>query len=748
MQIINKILNLSIAWSIIYFGTGFLIEKTKKNLCFPGISFSSSPEKISVTPQFIKIYFQNTKFDLNGFSIIPETFILEINPVSLVSNKPFISFELTNAHCNSSLGPQALTNVAKKLKQAFFENPTKAIKKISIEGIYFNSDQVKYDFCYNTLKKADWKVSLAKKTSFENINHGTSFKLEKTKNLFRLEIEKNGKIIAQVNLAKSKKDNWLLFPESKTQHSKGIIIKRSVDRLLVYNRPSREFLGTISHNFRKCDLNFNLNSILSFLPSENGLEKKLNFKYILTENQFLGILTEATNKTYPIASLILTNNFSQAKFLACNKLLNYGINLFWPKNIRLDGDGAIECTLENNIDKLKLSGWGKNLNLENNFITNPIDSFKIATQISKKTGLASLEFGSINFKQGNLTLKNGFFKLSNSSNPIPETIFVKGIFTNFGLEIPKTCSIVLDCDFGIFKNDDRMLVLSDINLCKGLINNNKLWTSEAKTEFQSNLQLPETKLIINLKNKHPISVINKDSCFKLNFDLNLPIVMKKRLPEYHFCTYPSGKITISSGNFSIVDNIFKITSGSILLNKKFDYKPIIDLHANTKIKKHLVDLNLFGPLNQPFANFRSNTNLAHDKIAAMIFSGHGEELVENQMMKIFPAFLVDVLNKQMTVEKSSNKLIQKLGDALYIARNPTTNMKITPYLIESKLGKLGAALSFNPSPRFYTYLKKDVLNKDCLIVDAEYLLGDSSSLNFSRDKNKAIKGELEFKFKF
>jgi translocation and assembly module TamB len=90
-----------------------------------------------------------------------------------------------------------------------------------------------------------------------------------------------------------------------------------------------------------------------------------------------------------------------------------------------------------------------------------------------------------------------------------------------------------------------------------------------------------------------------------------------------------GAMRILSGDTVIRGNRYEITRGDIILSNPVRTRPVLDVEAQTRIQRHVLTINISGPLDRAKLSYRSDPPLRTEEVLSLLALGYAPS--EQQM---------------------------------------------------------------------------------------------------------------------
>jgi hypothetical protein len=241
----------------------------------------------------------------------------------------------------------------------------------------------------------------------------------------------------------------------------------------------------------------------------------------------------------------------------------------------------------------------------------------------------------------------------------------------------------------------------------------------------------DTQLNIHLSGSRNIWVNNNLAKFPLQVDLALKGTVDR--PQLF------GNVTAQEGTFVFRRNDFKVVSATADFISTDTIRPVLDIHAQTRIREYLIDLRLTGTTDRFNLSLQSEPYLSETDILALLTVGQTAAEIAEAQTEI-GATEATVLLAGPLQDKVEGE-VQKITGV--------DRFQVEPYFSGSKAAG-GARLTVGKrllDDRMYvTYTTAFASEED--LIKLEYYLLQNVLLVGEKDENGRVSGDLKLRFEF
>ncbi len=375
---------------------------------------------------------------------------------------------------------------------------------------------------------------------------------------------------------------------------------------------------------------------------------------------------------------------------------------------------------------------------------NPFKNAKCHFNFDYLTKELMLEDIKIGFFKGNFNSSKALLHFDNDFSIKYTYIPIK--VENFLINYKQDFYAILDGNLSINKNssfeiskDSLFKINGDLVLKRSLFKENDFSTEPEMFFAFPNPVVNKDNLFeinLNIYNKNPMKI--KTSFVNANANLNLNFY--SLYCDNQFITPKiSGDIHLHNGILKFLKHKLYIYEGKVQFTSNEFNEPIIDLTAQNKIKKYLINLQATGLLGSPKVVLESSPNLSEEQILALLISGSENATLQTDLPNIFMSNLNNLIMGNKNVFPKGAEIFKKIT-------LPFKYIQITPDFT-NHFGGIKGTVSINLNNQIHTKIQKTFNMHEDFTFHVEYLLTDDINFKFVRDHRGEIGSELEVRFK-
>ncbi len=278
--------------------------------------------------------------------------------------------------------------------------------------------------------------------------------------------------------------------------------------------------------------------------------------------------------------------------------------------------------------------------------------------------------------------------------------------------------------------------VEDMNI-KDNIFASELYNSWGRDAFSSsnNNFLSTTQLSIDVSTQQPAVITTP----VLKTDAQFKCLIKGSFEDPSF----EGKLYLQGGKIIFPAHDLSITRGKITFLSGQNSDHLLDVVAEGRIKKYLINLMIGGSLQDPTIRFQSSPSLTQEQIMVLLFGG-----IEEQSLNIMAPALVMYNAKNFLFSESSQ--YEAIKNTLVPAwLQPFQRVNFIPrFTDQTGRGGLKGVLEVEVNDRLRGAIEKNFSLSENAAAEVEYLLSDDVSLKVSKDDRGDVGAEMEMRFKF